>query len=343
MKKSQFFFLSVIIAFFIAFFFLNNTYFSEPIVKEYYIKQGDARAFYYLSKSLEQDNIIPSAVFLRVLAKITGIDKQIQAGYYDFSSDMSAIGILFFLHEGMSKTVSITVVEGYDIYDIARLLKKKKLIDSQEDFIQMAKSPRWLNYIKKSTGITAYESVEGFLYPETYFVKKGAPLEVFFSLAIDTFVEKFKGILMESFKTNSQSFYFELVKASLIEKETSIDQERFLVSSVIENRLKKGMKLRIDPTIIYVLKRKNLDEQNLKNGKINIKRSHFYLPSPFNTYYAKGLPPSPICSPSLKSLKAALLPARTPYLFFVAKTDSKEHVFTTTYEEHKYFVDKYQR
>ena len=143
---------------------------------------------------------------------------------------------------------------------------------------------------------------------------------------------------------DSQWFYHQLIKASLIEKETSLAKEKPLVASVIENRLKKNMKLRIDPTIIYALKEEGRAATNQKKGRINIKRKHFYLKNPFNTYCVRGLPPSPICSPTVESLQAAMQPASTNLLFFVAKgKNSKEHVFTSTFKEHAYFVNKYQR
>ena len=142
-------------------------------------------------------------------------------------------------------------------------------------------------------------------------------------------------------KRISVTFYDFLKKASLVEKETSLEKEKPLVASVLENRLRRNQKLRYDPTIIYALKEKNLYFQNFKEGAINIRKEHFLLASSFNTYYRRGLPLTPICTPTRSSFQAALFPKKTRYLFFVAKGDeSGGHYFSETYQQHKRYIQR---
>jgi UPF0755 protein len=122
--------------------------------------------------------------------------------------------------------------------------------------------------------------------------------------------------------------------ASLIEKETSLPQEKKFVSTVFHNRLKRGMKLDCDPTIIYILKQKGLFEGRLRSKDLR-------LDSPYNTYLYPGLPPSPICNLGKESLEAALYPAKENFLYFVSKNDGS-HLFSLTFKEHQAAVRKYQ-
>jgi len=120
--------------------------------------------------------------------------------------------------------------------------------------------------------------------------------------------------------------------ASIIEKETGTGTERPIISSVFHNRLKRGMRLEADPTVIY----------GIADFDGNLTRKDLKTPTPYNTYTIKGLPPGPIAAPGYASLEAALYPAKTPYLYFVAKKD-RTHYFSTNYKEHRKAVNKYQR
>ena len=156
MKKASRFFL--LIAFFLVLLVLgaNSGFLLSPKVsKEYYIKPGDSRSFYHLSQALERDHIIRSAFLLRLLAKGSGIDKRIQSGYYDFHNHLSTFAILFSLYQGKSKSIALTIVEGYDIYEVAGVLWKKGLVKDKNLFIQKAQIPNLAGWGHQSHRDTA--------------------------------------------------------------------------------------------------------------------------------------------------------------------------------------------
>ncbi len=246
--------------------------------------------------------------------------KKLEAGEYEFSGYITPFDVYEKLSKGLHKLYRIVIPEGSDLYDIARRLSEKGIC-REEDFLKFATSED----IPKSYGLST-PTMEGFLFPDTYmFSKNTHPLRV-----IDTMYRNFlkktvdlrpqvakKGLSIEEWVTI----------ASMIEKETSWEEEKPLVSAVIYNRLKKRMKLQIDPTVIYALKRRGL-------WKGRLLKRHLGIDDPYNTYMYFGLPPTPICNPGLSSLKAALNPAPVDYLYFVADPKTKKHLFSTTYAEH---------
>ncbi len=244
---------------------------------------------------------------------------KLEAGEYEFSGWVFPWEVYLKISRGQKKLYKITIPEGYDIYDIANTLEKHSICKA-EDFIKFANSPE----IAKKYGIKTY-TMEGFLFPDTYYFSKNThPIKI-----IDTMFKNFlkkTELLRAQLEEKGMTLEEWVIIASMIEKETGINEERPLVSSVINNRIKKGMPLQIDPTVIYALKRRGE-----WNGKLTKK--HLQLEDPYNTYYYRGLPPSPICNPGIKSLEAALNPAKTNYLYFVSMGNGR-HVFSSSYKEH---------
>ena len=170
-------------------------------------------------------------------------------------------------------------------------------------------------------------SLEGFLFPDTYFFARGCSAE----RVIETMLDRFREASATLGIANAEADIKEIVTiASLIEKETAFPPERSLVSAVIRNRLEKGMKLEFDPTVIYALGEKF-------DG--NIRKKDLSFPSPYNTYVISGLPPGPIAAPGLDSIRAALEPADVDYLYFVSNGDGI-HVFSSTYGDHVNAVNR---
>lgn len=254
---------------------------------------------------------------------------KLEAGEYEFSGYISPFDVYEKLSKGIHKLHKVTVAEGSDLYDIAELLEKERVC-KREDFLRYAMSET----TPKSYGLST-PTMEGFLFPDTYFFSKNThPLKV-----IDTMYRNFlektvdlrprvaeKGLSIEEWVT----------VASMVEKETFRDSEKPLIAAVIYNRLRKRMKLQIDPTVIYALKRRGMWE-----GKL--KREHLQIDDPYNTYLYFGLPPTPICNPGLSSLKAALEPADVRYLYFVVDPKRKRHIFSTTYAQHRRNVARVRR
>ncbi|WP_333784630.1 endolytic transglycosylase MltG [Thermocrinis sp.] len=253
---------------------------------------------------------------------------KLEAGEYEFSGLVFPWDVYLKISRGQKKLYKITIPEGYDIYDIANTLEKHSICKA-EDFIKLANSPD----TAKKYGLRTY-TIEGFLFPDTYYFSKNThPIKI-----IDTMFRNFLR-RTESLRAQLDGKKLTLeewvIIASMIEKETGTDEERSLVSSVIHNRVKKNMPLQIDPTVIYALKRR---------GEWNrwLTRKHLQLEDPYNTYYYKGLPPSPICNPGIKSLEAALNPAKTNYLYFVSMGNGR-HVFSSSYEEHLKNIAMYRK
>ena len=175
------------------------------------------------------------------------------------------------------------------------------------------------------------KTVEGYLFPETYFFQKQASAEKI----IRAMIGRFKSVFTKEWKNRAQELGFsvhEIVTlASIIEKETGVAKERSIISSVFHNRLEKGIRLASDPTVIY----------GIENFDGNLTRQDLRTRTPYNTYTNYGLPPGPIANPGKAALEAALYPADTPYLYFVAKPDNTHH-FSTTLAEHNRAVRKYQ-
>jgi UPF0755 protein len=231
------------------------------------------------------------------------------------------------LQKGRVLLYKITIKEGMTLNETAEYLAINHNLN-QEKFIQAAHNTDLIRDLdEKATDL------EGYLYPDTYLVQKGINVEKFVGLMI----KKFKKNMSNSMRWRAKDLNFSIRDiislASLIEKETSLRSERFLISSVFHNRLKINMPLGCDPTIIYALKK-----DNLYTGKIRWKDLEY--DSPYNTRMYKGLPPGPICSPGFASIEAALFPEDSEYFYFVAK-DHKSHYFSKTLKEHNWAVKKY--
>jgi len=253
----------------------------------------------------------------------------LKAGEYAFSSPLLVKDILDAFVKGKVYLHPLTVPEGLTAKEIADLLSSLGFVpegDLQEAFTETEAISSW---DRKAWNL------EGYLYPETYHIAKGTSVKEIF----EAMVVQFKTIFHEGWRRHAARLNLTIREvvtlASLIEKETSLSDEKKLVSAVFHNRLKIGMKLDCDPTIIYVLKEKGSYEGKLRNKDLK-------LDSPYNTYLYPGLPPSPICNPGKESLEAALYPAKENYLYFVSKNDGSHH-FSRTFSDHRIAVRKYQK
>ncbi len=208
---------------------------------------------------------------------------------------------------------------------MAGILDASRIVP-REEFLALAENGE---YSAKKLGADV-SSLEGFLFPDTYFFPRGCSAEK----VIETMLDRFREAYATLGVADPQPDIKEIVTiASLIEKETAFAPERPVVSAVIRNRLRKGMKLEFDPTVIYALGEKF-------DG--NIRKKDLSFPSPYNTYVVSGLPPGPIAAPGLDSIRAALEPADVNYLYFVSNGDGV-HVFSSTYWDHVNAVNRLLR
>jgi len=222
--------------------------------------------------------------------------------------------------------LTITVVEGMTFKQVVNLLAEKGL-GSQEQFLCLNTDAEFL----ARWGLPP-RGVEGYLYPATYqFSRREAP-EVILGKMIDRFYDAMSSAIYRKIDSLDLTAHETVTLASLIEKETGAEKERRLVSAVFHNRLRQGMPLQCDSSVIY----------GVANFDGNLTRQHLMTPSLYNTYLFRGLPPGPIANPSIDSLLAALEPAKSDYLYFVAKGDGT-HEFSVDLSSHNKAVRRFQK
>ena len=259
------------------------------------------------------------------MGKIKGYSSSIQAGELMFDTGMTPNQVLEVLTKGKAVSYQVTIPEGYNINQVAQLLAEKGL-GSADRFLTLAKDQKFA----RGLGVPA-DSLEGFLFPDTYSWPKGLSEEEI----LGHMVEKYKSVFTQAMSSRARELGMTEVEvvtlASIIEKETGAPDERERVSAVFHNRLRKGYRLQTDPTVIY-----GLADFDGNLTKKDLKTDH-----PYNTYTRSGLPAGPIANPGEASLMAALYPADVAYLYFVSKGDGT-HVFSNTLVEHNKAVATYQ-
>ncbi len=275
---------------------------------------------------LEQAGVIRNRGGFLILGKIASADRRIPAGEYELHAGMRPAEILSRILNGQVVLHAVTIPEGYTFTQIADLLTQKGLSDPDE-FLQLARDKQFIQTLNLDVA-----TLEGYLFPNTYRLPRNAKAKDVITTMVTGLWEVFTPELRERAKQVNMSVHEVLTLASVIEKETSMDAERELISAVFHNRLRRKIPLQSDPTVIYGL---NSFDGNLKKRDLDVR-------SPYNTYRIKGLPPGPIANPGLHSIRAALYPAPATYLYFVSRNDGT-HQFSSTLVEHNRAVDKYQR
>ena len=274
---------------------------------------------------LKDEGIIKNEFVFLLLGRAANIDKKLRAGYYNLHGSMSPLDVFNRLRKGMIVQYTITIPEGSTLEDVKLKFKGLNLIDDQSWGLIADRG------FLDSLNINA-PSLEGYLYPDTYSFAKGAEPGNIFSMMVHRLRQNFDLSLRLRAEELGMTENEVLTLASIIEKEALLNSERPLISAVYHNRLRKNIRLQADPTVVYGIKR-------MQDGitKKDLKRE-----TPYNTYVIRGLPPGPIASPGIKSIKAALYPAEVDYVYFVSKNDGT-HYFSRTGEEHTEAVMLYQR
>jgi UPF0755 protein len=283
---------------------------------------------------LESNGVVRSAIAFEIYAR-RHPRRSLEAGEYFFNHAASGREVFWKLAKGDVYQIPFTVREGETLYDIAHDLEAGHFLVA-DDFVKAASDPMLVRDIDPHA-----LTLEGFLFPATYQMPRH-PIAVELTAAmVKKFKEQWARIsppMAGDDKTRLPSGYpisSIVTLASLVERETPKKEERPLVAGVFENRLRKDMLLQCDPTVIYAL-----EQEGRYNGTLSGADLHVH--SPYNTYEHTGLPPGPIGNPGEASLRAALHPAETDYLYFVANTQGG-HFFSGTLEEHNRNVTKYRR
>ena len=281
-----------------------------------------------IAAELERKGLIKNQSLFILMAILKGECKNIKAGEYSLNLLMSPVKIFNILTSGAIKTYSLTIPEGFTAEQIADTLGKSNLIDEKKFSALVNDKELTVSYNIDGPGL------EGYLFPDTYIISRNMEARGL----IDTMVKHFRRVFKEAteswkFAANQSLSEREIITlASIVEKETASPEERPAIASVFLNRLKRGMRLESDPTVIYGLKK--------FNG--NLTKKDLLTPTPYNTYIIYGLPLGPIANPGRESLTAVINPAKTDYLYFVSKNDGT-HYFSETFSEHKRAVVKYQK
>lgn len=270
---------------------------------------------------LEEHSVIRDSDFFAIASRIKGNDGKYRAGKYTLSASMTLDEIFNKLLVGQDETIRFTIPEGYDIRRTSAALQDKGLIDSESFLAELKSGSFDYRFLE---GIPVDENqLEGFLYPETYDVYANATEREI----IERMLSQFDAVFTEEHYARAEELGMSVREvinlASVIEREAVVSEDRPVISGVFHNRLAIAMPLQSCATVQYIL-----GEQK---PVLSIKDTQ--IDSPYNTYIVTGLPPTPICSPGIESINAALWPTESDYLYFLAKGDGS-HVFSITYDEH---------
>ena len=284
-----------------------------------------------IANQLEEQGVIRSAFIFKFKTKFNNLDGKYQAGHYVLSPSLRMEQIMEMLQEGRLPETTFTVPEGMNLSQIAEKLAKDGMVASEEEFIKALDDDYDYAFLPKNgyavRNISAKGNrLEGYLYPETYRIAKGADAHTI----INTMLSYFKNNVYDKLNSQVPSGYtmHDIVTlASLIEEECGAEKDRKTIAGVFWNRLNLPMRLQSDVTIHYILGNDRFDKE---------------LDSPYNTYKVDGLPAGPICSPGYNSLYAAIHPEYHNYYYFVLKGDrTGECNFAETYAEHLVNVNIY--
>lgn len=278
------------------------------------------------SQQIAQQGIPVQPALFEILARITGKSAKIKAGTYEIKPGMTPVNLIDQLVRGEFAQESLAIIEGWTFKQMRQAIASHKGLKQD--------TASWTEKELLAKVAPEHSKAEGLFFPDTYrFAKGSSDLQVYkqaYSLMMKRLNEEWA---QRDPDLPYRSPYEALIMASIVEKETGVEADRTMVAGVFVNRLKSGMMLQTDPTVIY-----GMGERF--DG--NIRKRDLLADTPYNTYTRTGLPPTPIALPGRASLAAAMRPAKTKALYFVARGDGSSH-FSSSLEEHNRAVDKYQR
>ena len=282
-----------------------------------------------IARRLEDAGVVRNQLAFRIAVYTQNAGGRLQAGEYRFDQPMTAAQVVDKLKRGDVYLLTVTFREGLNIKQMAQLFESKGL-GPAADFVKAASDGTRVRALDPEA-----RDLEGYLFPDTYSVPRRTTAEQLVERMVDRFEKSLTPEIRQQATARGLGLRQLVTLASIVEKETGKAEERPLVAAVYSNRLKIGMGLQCDPTVIYALERAGVYDGDLT-------RDDLKFDSPYNTYRYAGLPPGPIASPGQASLAAASNPANVPYLFFVSRNDGS-HAFSTTLDEHNRYVQQYQR
>lgn len=284
--------------------------------KIFEIKEG--QGVVEILENLEKERFIGNKWVTLGYLKYKGTEKNLKAGIFLLKSNLKPVEVLDIITSGKNALKKITIIEGWTEKEIADNLDERGIIQ-KNDFLDTAKRENWnYGFLENSS------SLEGFLFPDTYSISYKADAEEIIKKMLDNFDKKLTTDLRNEIKKQNKSIEGIIIMASIVEKEVAKEEDRKIVAGIFYKRIKEGKPLEADSTINYITG-KSKAQPSYEDTRTN---------SEFNTYLNKGLPPSPICNPSLSSIMAAIYPGDSPYYYYLNRQDTKETIFSKTYEEH---------
>jgi len=270
-------------------------------------------------RQLHEHDLVPSTVAARLFLRAGADGRSMHFGRYRFDAGLRPVDVLEMVLEGNVEMFEVTVLEGASMSDIGTKFSSLD-VGTEEEWQRLSSRVEWV-----AEAFPGAPSLEGFLFPDTYRFAVGINAES----AAHHLTDRFLSVWREEKAAGDENWGTDLevvTLASLVEAETSLESERAVIAGVFVNRLRRGMLLQCDPTVVFALRR-----QDAWRGRL--LRVHWEIDDPYNTYRYPGLPPGPINSPGRAALAAALRPATTEFLYFVARPGGG-HTFSRTLAEH---------
>lgn len=269
-----------------------------------------------------RDDFVP-LIYLKTIRR----GDSLKAGVYEFTGASSPADVLEKLIQGDVVLRSVTIREGLDRFTVAQLMAAEGF-GTEEEWRKLTDDAELVSDLDPEA-----TSLEGYLFPDTYALAPGTRPDAIVRTMVQNFRKQFGDEL--AFIETGLDLHDTVTLASIVETEARLEEERPIVASVYLNRTRIRMPLQADPTVIYAMKLNGTWNGNIRKGDLKLE-------SPYNTYVSRGFPPGPIANPGLASLRAAAAPAKTDFLYFVARNDGS-HVFSRTLAEHNRAVETYQR
>lgn len=284
------------------------------------VEKGEG--FYDILNKLDKEDKLSNKLLLKVKLNVDKLDIKLREGIYEIDTNTTLANLINSLENAADDKalIKLTIPEGYSVEDIANAVEEKGLC-SKDEFLKAVKNYEVPGFVKAND--KKRYNLEGFLYPDTYLIEKGCDANYIIKSMLNRFEDILKQVEDETKVDIKDEDVEKIINiASMIEKEARVENDRPLISSVIYNRLEKNMKLQLDAAVIYALGY-HVDV---------VLNKHLEIDSPYNVYKYTGIPIGPIANPGIDCIKAALLPDKTDYLYYILQEDGS-HYFTNNYDD----------
>lgn len=304
---------------------------TSPVGETFVITVKSGMTAKDIGELLHQQGAIKNVFIFHAVAKMQGMANSLQAGDYVINKNLTVQQIVSMLAKGQQTLYQqITVPEGYTVEQIAKLIQEKQL-GSAEKFKMLAQQGMPYPYMTNQNPNVIYKA-EGYLFPDTYQITKGATEEQILGMMISQFDKEFNGSMRARASEIGLPVKDVIILASLVEKEAQIEFDRPVIAGVFLNRLHQGMPLQSCATIQYIL--------GYPKAELSVQDTE--ISSSYNTYQHMGLPPGPIANPGIAAINAVLYSKQTDFIYFVADKQGAHH-FSKTYEEHLAAIEKVRK